>query len=168
MIEDKVKIEGRLKAFSEDGKKLLDTKNHILDVGLDYIVKILGTSYTGSEIWYNDTTSEEYGIESVAVGDDNTTASDDDTDLIGSQVNEGLVDRDDDGYGLLETGRFSFVFPVSNNSGSDEIHWEAVITNNGGVSKGDRICMSRIPFDNEVILPDGEEIKYTWELILSR
>jgi len=135
MLEDNITLKGRLRAYDEEGNKILDKENRILDNGLNYIVKILAAKYAGTESWYSTTDGEEYAVESVAVGDDNTPYYDIEAtieDLQGSQINEGEVQRTDDGYKLIDTGHFSFVFEVTNgDSDVPEDHYEVVITNMG-------------------------------------
>lgn len=177
MIEEDMKIKGRLRAYDEDGNKLMDKQNYILDDGMDYIVKILGGSYDGSETWYNDPTVDssnkgiEYAVESIAIGDNGTKYYNIDTeitDIQGNQVNEGAVDTTDARYELVDTGHWSFVFSVTNDTTEEQSHHEAAITNNYNVTATDRLCISRIGYEEPISVEAGGTIVYVWDLILSR
>ncbi len=172
MIKDKISLEGRLRAYDKEGNKILDKENRILDVCLDYLVYILAAEYDGSETWYESLDGEEYAVESIAIGDDNTPhtgISDPIEDLQGEQINEGEVLRDDDGYEWIDTGHFSFVFMVENvDTENPESHYEVVITNNYDVDKEDRLCLSRISFDEPIEIGPEQTIYYVWDLIFKR
>jgi len=172
MIEDKITLKGRLRAYDEDGNKIFDKKNRILDDGLNYIVYILAAEYDGTEDWYNTTDGEEYAVESIVIGDDNTPHYEIEEpieDIQGNFVNEGLVQREDEGYELIDTGHFSFVFEVENDSETEsEEHYEAVITNNYDSSEAERLCMSRITFEEPVSIGPEQTILYIWDLVMKR
>jgi len=171
MIEEDMKIKGRLRAYDEDGNKIFDKQNYILNDGMDYIVKILAGDYGGTEAWYSTTDGEEYAVESIVIGDNETKYYNIDTeitDIQGNQVNEGAVDTTDARYELVDTGHWSFVFSVTNDTTEEQSHHEAAITNNYNVPATDRLCISRIGYEEPISVEAGGTIVYVWDLILSR
>ena len=153
MIKNKIKVEGRLIAKKND-KIIYDSKNLLLDTGIEYVLKLLAGD--------NIDTETSYGLESIAIGDSNAVETEEQEDLQGSEIDEEQITFNIVNNQLYLSAEFT------NNSGSTITHTEFVLTNNYDAGIGNRTCLSRIVLDKPIELKDEEYIEYVWLIEISR
>lgn len=153
MIKNKIKVEGRLIAKKND-KIIYDSKNLLLDTGIEYVLKLLAGD--------NIDTETSYGLESIAIGDSNAVETEEQEDLQGSEIDEEQITFNIVNNQLYLSAEFT------NNSGSTITHTEFVLTNNYDAGIGNRTCLSRIVLDKPIELEDEEYIEYVWLIEISR
>lgn len=154
-MKEKQCMIGTVKAYI-DGDKVFDSRNLILDSGLVYLASLLG-GLTGEGV--------DFGIESIAVGDNEPPEGPDatQTDLEGAELGEGETTAS-----LPDDGIVRFVSNITNTSGSTETHHEAVLTNEYDVGIGNRTCLSRVLLGTGIEVLDGQTITYIWEITFGR
>lgn len=162
LLNEGIKIKGRVVA-KIDGKKLLEEDNLILKTGYDYIANLIG-GYTGE--------GASFGVESIVVGDNGDSAKLSQTDILGNQLNEGLID--DTESGLVsgtdnDRAELKLKTLVTNNSGHETTHKELALVNTSGTTTGNRISLSRIVLNNGngLTIENGVEVTYIWYITVS-